>query len=620
MLELINEPNDVRKIPEWRLYALANEIRQLIIKTVSKTGGHLASNLGTVELTIALHRVCNLPYDKIIWDVGHQSYTHKILTGRKDRLDTLRKEGGLSGFCRIEESDCDSFSSGHSSTSISAGVGYVRARELSGEHYKVISVLGDGALTGGMVFESINNADSLMTKFMIVLNDNNMSISPNIGGMADYLSNLRTSARYNALKTSVANVLENIPVVGDDIVKSIRSTKSSIKQLFIPGMMFEEMGITYLGPINGHNIMQMIRTFNEALRFEGPVIVHTVTEKGRGYKPACSDPEKFHGISAFDIKSGCIFDKKKETYTKIFADTLCDIAKDNKKVVAVTAAMKEGTGLAEFEKLFPDRLFDVGIAEQHAVTFSAGLALGGFIPVAAIYSSFLQRAFDQIMTDICIQNAHVILAIDRAGFVGEDGKTHQGLFDLSYLTMLPNMTIMAPKDGGELEAMLRFAVKLEGPVAIRYGRGEAASLGGVEKKELEYGKGEVLKKGSCVAVLAIGAAVETALKAADMLSEKGTDVTVVNMRFVKPIDTELIASLAKEHDIFLTVEENVRSGGFGEQVLNAVNELDLNTHVVICSAGDEFVAQGSIKEQRQRLGLDELSLKKEILRLLKERQ
>ena len=616
MLELINEPNDIHKLSEDELYVLANEIRRFIIKSVSKTGGHLASNLGVVELTIALHSICKLPKDKIIWDVGHQSYTHKILTGRKDAFDTLRQEGGISGFQRIEESECDSFTSGHSSTSISAGLGYVRARDLSGGTNKIISVIGDGALTGGMAFEALNNAAELKTNFIVILNDNNMSISKNIGGMANYLSDIRTSESYNALKNGVTSALNKIPVVGENIVSSIRTTKSSIKQLFIPGMLFENMGITYLGPIDGYNISLMRQTLLDASRVNGPVIVHVLTQKGRGYMPARRDPEKFHGISAFDIKTGKPLAEKKRTYADVFSDTMCSLARKNEKIVAITAAMKEGTGLERFARLFPKRLFDVGIAEQHAVSFSAAMALGGYVPVAAIYSSFLQRAFDQIMTDICMQKQHVVLAVDRAGFVGADGKTHQGCFDISYLTMLPNMTVMAPKDSDELEEMLKFAVDFDGPIAVRYPKG-AAPAGLCEKCEpIKIGKGEILKKGSRAAVLAIGAAVETSLKASELLHESGIDITVANMRFAKPIDEELICSLAKEHEILFTVEENVRAGGFGEKVIDVADRYMLSTPIYIASAGDEFIAQGTVEQQRKRTGTDAKSIADRIYSIL----
>lgn len=616
MLELINEPNDIKDIKEDRLYGLASEIRRFMIRNVSKTGGHLASNLGVVELTIALHRVYDLPKDKIIWDVGHQSYTHKILTGRKEEFERLRKEGGISGFPRREESDCDSFDTGHSSNSISAGVGYVKAREITGQHYNVVSVIGDGALTGGMAYEALNNAAMLKSNFVIVLNDNEMSISKSIGGMADYLSEIRTSNHYNDLKDDVSSALKNIPVVGEKLVEKIKKTKNSLKQLFIPGMLFENMGITYLGPIDGHNIRQLIKNLRDAKRVPGPVIVHVITEKGKGYAPAFNNPAKFHGVSPFDVKTGKTLKKHEMTYADAFSEAMCDLAGENKKLVAVTASMKDGTGLMDFEKKYPDRIFDVGIAEGHAVTFAASLALGGVVPVAAIYSSFLQRGFDQLLTDVCMQNVHAIFAVDRAGFVGEDGKSHQGLFDLSYLSMLPNMTVMAPKNADELKRMLKFAIELDGPVAIRYPRGKAFT--GLEdiKEPVVLGKGEILQKGTRVAVLAIGASVETALETAEKLKASGIEPTVVNMRFVKPLDEELICELSHDHSLFATIEENVKNGGFGEKVLDAVNKNRLETDVYIAAVDDMFMSHGTVAQQRKRAGIDAETVAGKILELI----
>ncbi len=604
MLELINEPNDIKDIKEDRLYRLAAEIRRFMIESVSKTGGHLASNLGVVELTIALHRVYDLPKDKIIWDVGHQSYTHKILTGRKDEFACLRKEGGISGFPRRDESPCDSFDTGHSSNSISAGVGYVRARELSDDDYNVVSVIGDGALTGGMAYEALNNAAMLKSNFVIVLNDNEMSISKSIGGMADYLSEIRTSNHYNELKDDVSSALKNIPGIGDKLVEKIKKTKNSLKQLFIPGMLFENMGITYLGPIDGHNIRQLIKNLRDAKRVPGPVIVHVITEKGKGYKPAFNNPAKFHGISPFDIKTGDTIKKHEITYADVFSEKLCELASENKKIVAVTASMKDGTGLGKFDMKFPDRTFDVGIAEGHAVTFAASLALGGMIPVAAIYSAFLQRGFDQLLTDICMQNVHAIFAVDRAGMVGEDGKSHQGLFDLSYLSMLPNMTVMAPKNANELGRMLEFAINAEGPVAIRYPRGNAFTGLFEFDQKIELGKAEIIQKGTNVAILAIGAAIETALETAKGLEGLGINATVVNMRFVKPIDEQLLIELSGKHKLFVTIEENVKNGGFGEKVLEAVSRNNLDTRVYIAAVDDVFVSHGTAAQQRKNTGID----------------
>ena len=615
MIESINEPNDIKDIPENRLYGLANEIRHFLIRSISRTGGHLASNLGAVELTIALHRVYDLSKDIIIWDVGHQSYTHKILTGRRNEFDRLRKEGGISGFPRREESSCDHFDTGHSSTSLSAGVGYVKARELTGADYDVVAVIGDGALTGGMAYEALNNAALLETNFVMVLNDNEMSISRNIGGMADYLSDIRTSARYNNLKEGVSTALKNIPVMGEQMVDRIRRTKSSIKQLFIPGMWFENMGITYLGPIDGHDIRQMMKVFREARRMPGPVIVHVITEKGRGYAPALTSPDKYHGTSPFEVKSGKPLKQPVRTYTEIFSDTICSLARRNRKIAAVTAAMKEGTGLTAFSQKYPDRFFDVGIAEEHAVTFAAGLALGGLYPVVAIYSSFLQRSFDQLLMDICAQKIPALFAVDRAGFVGEDGKSHQGCFDLSYLGMMPGMIVMAPKNGKELRQMLKFAVSLRQPAAIRYPRGEACA--GMEEYDqpLEIGKGEILLRGSRVALLAIGAMVETAMETANLLKQEGWTPTVVNMRFVKPLDEALICELAKEHALLVTMEENVRRGGFGEQVLDVVSRNALDTKVEIAAVEDAFVSHGTVAQQKKRMGLDALSLAERIRNL-----
>lgn len=474
LLEKIKKVNDIKYIADQDLPVLAGEIREFLIESLSKTGGHLASNLGVVELTMALHKVFTLPKDKIIWDVGHQSYTHKILTGRKDGFEHLRMLGGMSGFPKRMESDCDSFDTGHSTTSISAGLGYVRARDIKKEDYSVVAVIGDGSFTGGMAYEAINNAATLDTNYIIVLNDNEMSISENVGGISAYLGNIRTAKMYTNLKMNVTNVLNKIPKVGRKVVEGLRRTKRSIKQLVIPGMFFEDMGLTYLGPVDGHNVKQLVKAFQEAKRVNGPVLVHVLTEKGKGYAPAVRRPSKFHGVSAFDVLTGDPLVKKtKPNYQDVFSDVMVNIGKHHPDVVAITAAMADGTGLTKFSETYPERFFDVGIAEEHAVTYAAGLSLGGMIPVFAIYSSFLQRALDQLMIDVCMQNLHVIFAIDRAGLVGNDGETHQGCFDLSYLSMVPNMTVMAPKNGAELSDMMKFAVSHHGPIAIRYPRGTA---------------------------------------------------------------------------------------------------------------------------------------------------
>ena len=615
MLEKIKKPNDIKKIPEDRLPELAEEIREFLVRSLSQTGGHLASNLGVVELTIALHRVYTLPRDKIIWDVGHQAYTHKILTGRKDQFEGLRKEGGISGFPRREESDCDSFDTGHSSTSISAGVGYVMARELTKKNYSVVSVIGDGALTGGPAYEAMNNAAHLKTNFVIVLNDNEMSISKNVGGISDYLGGLRTSSAYTGFKMGVSSALEKIPGIGSEVVNALRKTKSSIKQMVIPGMFFEDMGLTYLGPVNGHNIKQLTRVLAEARRFEGPVLVHVVTEKGKGYAPAMRHPARFHGTSSFEIETGLPVKRSKPTYTDIFSTVMRKMGDREPDVVAVTASMSEGTGLKRFANMFPGRFFDVGIAEGHAVTFAAGLALGGLIPVFAVYSSFLQRGYDQLLHDVCMQELHVIFAIDRAGLVGADGKSHQGCFDLSYLSMMPHMTVMAPKNKWELSDMMKFAVHFHGPIALRYPRGEAYT--GLEqfRAPIEYGKAEVIREGREIALLAVGSMVRIAEEAADRLEEMGISVTLVNVRFVKPFDRELLKKLSETHSVFVTMEENVRTGGFGQQVLDYAEEEKLPVTVSIAAVPDTFVSHGSVEWQRKQVGLDTDSILERIEKL-----
>ena len=604
ILEKIKKPNDIHKIPLADFPQLADEIRAFLIQSVSQTGGHLASNLGVVELTLALHNVLDFPEDKLIWDVGHQAYTHKILTGRKDEFKTLRKEGGLSGFPKRKESDCDAYDAGHSSNSISAGLGYVRARDLLGQKHYVVAVIGDGALTGGMAYEALNNAAELKTNFIIIINDNNMSISRNVGGMSTYLSALRTAQAYTGMKMSVTKTLKKIPTVGTAMVDTMRKTKSSIKQLFIPGMLFEDMGLTYLGPVDGHNMRQMMKLFNEAKRVEGPVVVHVLTKKGKGYAPASARPDRFHGTGPFEIKSGNPFQRQSlPGYTDIFSKKLVRLGEKNEKITAITAAMPEGTGLVSFSRNFPDRFFDVGIAEEHAVSFAAGLSLGGMIPVVAIYSSFLQRAVDQILHDVCMQKLHVIFAIDRAGLVGADGETHHGCFDLSYLSMMPNMTVMAPKNAQELEDMLEFAVSLESPVAIRYPRGTAYQGLSEYRASIEYGKSEVIKKGSKIAVIGVGSMLPVCEKVCQDLSEDGYEPTLVNARFVKPLDVTLLDELAKEHCLFVTVEENVRSGGYGEHVSAYMEACHPQIRVICAAIWDCFVPQGNVESLRAKIGL-----------------
>lgn len=605
MLDRITKPNDVKKLTLEECEQLAEEIRQFLIRSLSETGGHLAPNLGVVELTIALHRVLNFPKDKLIWDVGHQAYTHKILTGRKDQFPTLRKTDGLSGFPKRKESDCDAFDTGHSSTSISAGLGLVRARELQGENFTVISVIGDGALTGGMAYEALNNAADLNKNFIIVLNDNEMSITKNVGGMSNYLGNIRTAASYTELKIGVTQALKKIPRVGEGMVDALHKTKNSIKQFVIPGMLFENMGLTYLGPVDGHNISQMVKVLQEAKRKDGPVLVHVLTEKGRGYAPAVRHPARFHGTAPFEIETGLPKSNGKATYTDIFSTVMRKFGDREKDVVAISAAMIPGTGLKRFGNMFPNRMFDVGIAEEHAVTFAAGLALGGLRPVVAIYSSFLQRAVDQILQDVCMQNLPVVFAVDRAGLVGSDGETHHGCFDLSYLSMMPNMTVMAPKNKWELSDMLKFAIRQKGPVAIRYPRGEAYDGLQEHRDPVCMGKAEVIAREGGIALLAVGSMVKIAQEARRILKERGCRVTLVNMRFVKPLDTGLLDQLAEDHSLFVTLEENVKSGGFGEAVLAAAAQRKEKwPPVQVIAIEDQFVPQGSIPELLRRLGMD----------------
>lgn len=621
ILDKIKKPNDIHKIALADFPQLAEEIRNFLLESVSETGGHLASNLGVVELTLALHNVLDFPEDKLIWDVGHQAYTHKILTGRKEEFKTLRKEGGLSGFPKRSESDCDSFDTGHSSTSISAGLGYVRARDILGQKHHVVSVIGDGALTGGMAYEAMNNAAELKTNFIIVLNDNNMSISKNVGGMSSYLSALRTAEAYTGMKINATKALKKIPRIGTAVVDTMRKTKSSIKQLIIPGMLFENMGLTYLGPVDGHNMRQMMKLFNEAKRVEGPVLVHVLTEKGHGYIPACSHPARFHGTGPFDVKTGKFLETKENlNYTDVFSKTMCSLGKENRRVAAITAAMPEGTGLKAFARSFPERFFDVGIAEEHAVTFAAGLALGGLIPVVAIYSSFLQRAVDQILHDVCMQKLHVVFAIDRAGLVGADGETHQGCFDFSYLSMIPNLTVMAPKNDWELQEMLRAAVRdFDGPCAIRYPKGTAYTGLSEFHQPVQIGKSEVLYEGREVAILAVGSMVSTCKEVYDMLKCRGIEPTFVNARFIKPLDTEILDTLAKTHSLFVTVEENVKNGGFGEHVSAYMEACQPDVRVMNLAIWDRFVEQGKIESLRVKIGLSSVEIAETITAALEDK-
>lgn len=620
ILEKIKEANDVKQLSLSECEQLAQEIRDFLIRSLSETGGHLASNLGVVELTIALHRFLHFPEDKLVWDVGHQAYTHKILTGRKEQFATLRKTGGLSGFPKRKESDCDAFDTGHSSTSISAGLGLVQARDLKGENYQVVSVIGDGALTGGMAYEALNNAAELKKNFIIILNDNEMSITRNVGGMSSYLDHIRMAAPYTELKMGVTNALKKIPKVGDGMVDALHKTKSSIKQLVIPGMLFENMGLTYLGPVDGHDMRQLGKVLQEAKRKKGPVLIHVLTEKGRGYEPAMRHPARFHGAAPYEIETGLPKSNGNPSYTDIFSTVMRKFGDREPDVVAVSAAMVPGTGLKRFGNMFPERLFDVGIAEEHAVTFAAGLALGGLRPVVAIYSSFLQRAVDQILHDVCMQNLPVVFAVDRAGLVGSDGETHHGCFDLSYLSMMPNMTVMAPKNKWELSDMLKFAIRQKSPVAISYPRGEAYT--GLEdyRAPIEMGKAEILEKGKEIAILAVGNMVRTAVQVTENLRNCGYEPTLVNMRFVKPLDMDLLEILREDHSLIVTMEENVKSGGFGEQVMTYYGSRLHSPAVRIVAIEDKFVPHGSVEDLMHQQQMDSASVTDRILRWKEEQQ
>ena len=609
ILEQIKGPEDLKKLTSEELSQLAEEIRAFLIEKISHTGGHLASNLGVVELTIALFRTFDLPEDKIIWDVGHQSYTHKILSGRRMEFDELRQYGGLSGFPKRKESPYDSFDTGHSSTSISAGLGIAQGRDILGEDYKVVSVIGDGALTGGMAYEALNNAARMKKNFIIILNDNKMSISENVGGMSRYLGGLRTGAGYNDLKKNVADTLERIPVVGGRMIDKIKRTKNSIKQLFIPGMLFENMGITYLGPVDGHNIPALCKVLKEAQKLDHAVLVHVLTKKGKGYEPAEKNPAHFHGVSPFDIKTGKpLAEKKYPTYTDVFSKKLCQLGETHPELVAVTAAMPDGTGVAAFGKKFSDRFFDVGIAEAHAVTSAAGMAAAGLRPVVAVYSSFLQRGYDQILHDVCIQNLPVLFAVDRAGLVGSDGETHQGIFDYSYLTSIPNMSVAAPKNLWELRAMLDFAMDYKAPFAIRYPRGTAYRGLKEFMQPIAYGKGEIIYEEENIALLAVGSMVSTGEHVRAKLKEEGVSCTLANARFVKPFDKELVDRLAKNHRLIVTMEENVLQGGFGLPVTAYIHEHYPQVKVMNIALPDAYVEHGNVSVLRKGLGIDSDSI------------
>ncbi|MCR4956241.1 MAG: 1-deoxy-D-xylulose-5-phosphate synthase [Lachnospiraceae bacterium] len=608
VLDNIKQSNDIKNIAKEDLPQLADEIREFILEHVSKTGGHLASNLGVVELTMAIHLSFDVEKDHIVWDVGHQCYTHKILTGRKEQFDTLRQYKGLSGFPKRMESKADAFDTGHSSNSISAGMGYAAARNLKHTDEKVVVVIGDGAMTGGIAYEALNNASTVDGNFIIILNDNNMSISENVGGMNAQLTKLRTGNVYRDLKKAVTDSLEKIPAVGDGMVRTIRKTKNGIKQFIVPGMFFEEMGITYLGPCDGHNIPQLTKMFRDAKRVDGPVLIHVMTEKGKGYEHAERHPARFHSTGAFDIETG-LGKKGKPSYTDIFSTVMRKLGERNDKVVAITAAMADGTGLRRFRNLYPERFFDVGIAEQHGVTFSAGLSLSGFVPVFAVYSSFLQRGFDEIAQDVCMQNLHVVFAIDRAGLVGNDGPTHHGVFDIAYLSMLPNMVLMAPKNKWELSDMVKYAISHNGPIALRYPRGEAYDELKEHREPIRLGKSEVIQEGEEVALIAYGAMVKQAYQAATCLEQQGKKVTVINLRFAKPLDTAMLDEVAKNHKAVITLEDHSLKGGIGSMIADYyATKGDDNVVLKHVGVPDEYIEQGSVSQLYEECNMDVSSI------------
>ena len=617
ILDKINTTKDIKKLDIQDKNKLAEEIRTLIIDTVSKTGGHLASNLGVVELTIALHDVFDTPKDKMIWDVGHQCYVHKILTGRKDKMDTLRKFGGIAGFPKTEESEYDSFNTGHSSTSISVGAGMARARDILKKDYNVISVIGDGSLTGGMALEALNDVGSSNLNMTVILNDNEMSISKNVGGIPLLLSKIRTKRYYTESNKKIKDITLKIPVLGNIIIKIVHAIKRALKQIFIRNMFFEDIGFTYLGPVDGHNIEQLENVLKNSKKIKGPVLIHVVTKKGKGYKFAEDNPDKFHGISSFNIETGEKISKTKKDYSKVFGDKLIKLAQNNKRIVAVTAAMKDGTGLTEFAKKYPNRFFDVGIAEQHALGLVAGMSSAGLKPVLPIYSSFLQRGYDQLIHDIALQKLPVVIGIDRAGIVGNDGETHQGIFDLSFLETIPNMTIMAPKNFKELEKMLEFAVEFkDGPIAIRYPRGTEGRTKYKKCEKISLGKAEILSKGENLTIVAIGKMVDTAEEVRHILEKENIKAEIINVRFLKPLDEKTIIESIEKTKRVVTIEDNLLRGGLGAEILNLVNKHNLNVHVQSFGYDDIFVKQGTVEQIEEKYGLDSKSISNKLLEVI----
>ena len=614
-LDDLNYPKDFKSLSDKQINELGNEIREFLVDSISKTGGHLASNLGVVDLTLSLFKSFNIEKDKIIYDVGHQSYVHKILTGRKDRFDTLRKKDGLSGFPKRKESKYDAFNAGHSSTSISAALGIARARDLKGENYNVIAVIGDGALTGGMVYEALNDVGYKKTKLIIVLNDNQMSISKNVGGLSKYLNNLRTEPGYNKLKSNITTSLSSSKF-GENLVTSLSKVKGSIKQLVVPSMIFEDMGIKYLGPIDGHDIQKMNEVFEVAKSIKGPVLIHTITQKGKGYELAEKSPKEYHGVGPFDAECGVKSNPKSKCYSHFFGQKISEIARKDKDIVAITAAMPDGTGLIDFAKEFPNRFFDVGIAEEHAVTLAAGMASQGIKPVFAVYSTFLQRAYDQIIHDVCIQNLPVTFCIDRAGLVGADGETHQGIMDISFLSMIPNMTVVAPKCIEELGVLLEYAINKNSPIAIRYPRGGDTVINLKPISNIEYGKWEILKRGNNVAIIATGKMVQSALLASELLEAEGVNCTIINALFIKPLDEKLLEELAKENYNIITIEDNIQNGGFGSMVLESLNRKNYKGKIKLLAFNDKFIKQGDVNLFYKENGLDPESIAKEALKLI----
>ena len=610
LLDSINSPEDIKHLNMDELNSLCSELREYILENVSKTGGHLASNLGVVELTVALHRVFNTPHDKIIWDVGHQTYAHKILTGRKNKMSSLRQLNGISGFPKRNESIFDVFDTGHSSTSVSAAMGMARARDLNNEDYEIVAVIGDGALTGGMAFEAINDAGRSNTKLLIILNDNEMSISKNVGGLSRYLSRIRTTKGYLSTKRDVEKILNKIPV-GKQIKSFLKRAKDGIKQIVVPGMLFEELGLTYMGPIDGHNIHKIIESLERAKNIEGPLLMHVITKKGKGYKFAEERPNEFHGVSAFNIETGEALKKSSQSYSDYFGMKMCEIAEKNENVVAITAAMTDGTGLRDFAKKFPNRIYDAGIAEQRAVTMAAGLAVSGVVPVVALYSSFLQRAYDQIIHDVALQNLHVVFAVDRAGLVGNDGETHQGVFDEGFLSLIPNMTVLSPADYREFGNMMEFAVSYNGPVAIRYPRGSMSEYIKNSEQSIVLGKGYIVEEGKDITIAAAGKMVKTAIETREILKTKNIDAEVLNLRFIKPFDKELIINSVNKTKSLVIIDE---ATVFASYAVNIYNILPKNLDVMVKTLPDEFIKQGSIEELLKENQLDADSIAAEIIK------